>query len=142
MIRQQIVNELINRFSQISTANGYNTDVKTVKEWHHGNFDERDLPAIVVRDKSSTDLQLTNIEHQHLLKFEIDVLVKSNTAPSDVRKLLEDVYKAIAVDDTWNGLAEYTKPMGNEMIIQSQDKAVSGIGIDIEVSYITNAWEI
>jgi len=123
MIRQQIVNELINRFSQISIANGYNTDVKTVKEWHHGNFDERDLPAIVIRDKSSQDIQLTNAEHQHLLRFEIDVLVKSNTAPSDVRRLLQDIYKAISLDGTWNGLAEYTKPMGNEMIIQAQDKA-------------------
>jgi hypothetical protein len=142
MIRQQIVNELTNRFSQISVANGYDTDVKTVKEWHHGNFDDSDLPAIVIRDKSSQDIQLTNTEHQHLLKIEIDVLVKSNTAPSDIRKLLEDVYKAISLDDTWGGLAEYTKPLGNEMIVQYQDKTISGIGIDIEISYITKAWEI
>lgn len=142
MIRQQIVDELINRFSQISVVNGYNTDVKKVKEWDIGNFDEEDLPAIIIRDQNSTDIELTNIEHQHILRVSITGLVKSSTAVSDIRKLQQDIYKAIAVDTTWNGLAEYTKPSGSQIVAQYQDVKASGIEIDIEISYITKAWEL
>ncbi len=142
MIRQQIVDELINRFSQISIANGYNTDIKKVKEWDIGNFDTEDLPAIIIRDQSSTDIQLTNIEHQHILRISIIALVKSSTAVADIRKFLQDIYKAISIDDTWSGLAEYTKPSGNQIIVQYEDVKAAGVEINIEVSYVTNAWEI
>ena len=142
MIRQQIIDELINRFSQISVVNGYNTDVKKVKEWDIGNFDEEDLPAIIIRDQNSTDIELTNIEHQHILRVSITGLVKSSTAVSDIRKLQQDIYKAIAVDTTWNGLAKYTKPSSSQIVAQYQDVKASGIEIDIEISYITKAWEL
>ena len=76
------------------------------------------------------------------VRLEIEVKTKSgSTTAEQVREMIEDVYKAIAQDDTWDGLAIDTNPVSEEIEIGQNDKISGQATITVEIEYRTAKWE-
>lgn len=141
-IREQIITAMISRFQGITKSAGYKSDLgNSVHHFRESDFEPAELPAINVFDNKN------NIDHATLNRFnnvidvELQVKVASGgTTYGEACDIIEDVYRAIAVDDTWGDLALDTQPISDEIEIHQADKIISGILINIQVQYEAVKW--
>jgi hypothetical protein len=143
--RQQIVNAVDARFKAIKIANGYNTDLgNKVYRWKSTDIDRIETMALIYRDLKAPVLDAPHNKSDHNLLFEADIIAKAGTLTDDeVRKMLDDVNKAIGVDWTWGGLAIRTAIIENAISDIEQADKIVGVGkIIFEILYRTNLFGI
>lgn len=141
-IRQQIITALDTRLRTITTANGYLTNVgQRVFDWLDRDLADTELDAIVYRDPANEISQETFSQVDNRVRVEIEVKTKSaSTTAAQVRKLIEDVYKAIGIDETFGGLAHEAQPVSENIDIQQADKIMGSATVVIDIYYMTTKW--
>jgi hypothetical protein len=141
-IRQQIITALDTRLKLIKTTGGYKTNAgNNVFDWLDRDLADTELDAIIYRDRTD-DIQHNLIDvYTHKVRVEIEAKAKSAaTTASQIRKIMDDILKAIGVDDTWGGLAQDTNPLSTEIDIQKSDKIAGEAKINIEIEYDASKW--
>jgi hypothetical protein len=140
--RQQIIDKVKARMQTITTANGYKTDAgQHVFTWLSRVLADSELDAIDIRDKTCPQEQSSLSLYTNKLRVEFEAKTKAASITDEAaREILDDIYKAIGVDDTWDGLAENTEPIENNMDIQQSDKIAGAATIVVEIEYTTEKW--
>ena len=140
-VREQVVNAMADRFRQILTTNGYNTDVgNSVFVWKDTPFSVEELPALNLRDESSDIEDLTNATERVRLNIRTDIVVSNNDPIPTIRAILEDIRKAISVDETFGGLVLYTRMVGDEIDSVSKEDLVASAFVRLYTVYEVPRW--
>lgn len=128
----------------ISTANGYNSNVKTVSVWESVAAEEADLPEILIRDTSDSmpadGVGQARLDHE--LSVELSAALDGKTSVADARNLVADIVKAIGTDYTFGGLAFDTIVNSADLIADDANKVVAFAMVDITVRYRSTKWTI
>lgn len=142
-IRQNIMTAVDGRLKIITTANGYNTNAGAhVFDWLDRDLADSELDAIIYRDKSNEISDSGFGTVINTVTVEIEVKTKSaSTTAAQVRKMIEDVYKAIGTDDTWGGLALTTIPQTDEIDLSQVEKIAGSAMIIVKIQYNTATWQ-
>jgi hypothetical protein len=127
-IRQELVAAVVARFGGITVAGGYLTDTgKNVVLWAVNPLPQEKLPGIVVRDRRCETTLVGRVAHEHRYYFEADLY---SPIAVDVRAVLADVQKAIAVDIRWlvggRPLAVDTQPLDDELDRGQEERLLNG----------------
>lgn len=142
-IRQQLIDKIDARFKTITTANGYKTNVGNhVFDWLDRDLNRTELPSIKYKDpineKSASTTKLWNNE----LTVELELCAAAGTTAAEgVREIAEDVYKALGTDETWDGLATKTIPVGEVTDVEQLDQKVAMCALTIKITYETTKWQ-
>lgn len=143
--RQQIIDYMKTKLAEITTANGYYTNIGSkVYEWKANPFETNEVPGIEIRDleENISDVRTSgnyNL-HNHELNIELRVVCSETTPITTVRKMITDVNKLIGIYPTWNDYAIYTYPIGNKIEVDQQGVFVGQATVIIQVQYRTTAW--
>jgi len=142
-IRQQIITALDTRLKTILVVNDYKTNAgQHVFDWEDRDLDDSELEAIIYRDPGNGRTQATVVEFDNKMVVEIEVKAKAGVETAKrIRKMIEDVFRAIGTDETWGGLADCTTPVGEKIDIQKSDKIIGAGTIFIEIEYRTEKWQ-
>lgn len=139
--RQEIVDIIKSRLQNISLANGYQNDIVTVDEWTMSRIEDRDMPALIVRDTSSSTDNSVSGACGYRLSIEIDVLVSDKTTTMQrLRTIMEDVLRAVGEES--DDFYEYRAFDGDEVIVEHHDKLYGGTRMKFTVEYTTQQWEM
>src|SRR3990172_8463350 len=110
--RQQIMTAIDTRLKLITVTNGYETNAgNNIYEFWDIALEDDELPAIIWRDGAEDSELLVNTTQDRTMTVELVLQALGVTAPAILRKLIADVEKAIAVDNTWGGLVIFTSVM-------------------------------
>lgn len=141
-IRQQIITALDTRLRTITIANGYKTNAGAhVFDWLDRDLADSELDAIVYRDTNNNIISEGFDYYENRMRVEIEAKAKSAaTTAAQVRKIIEDIYKAIGTDETFGGLAHYSEPVSDALDIQQADKIAGSATVTIEVVYVAQKW--
>ena len=138
---QQIMDALGARLATITVANGYRTNIgASVHEDPMDSVTTSSLPVILYRDvDASTEAELS--QHRHTLNVEIGVTL-GGTAPLPlVRKVRDDIAKAIGENQSLGGLCiSIAPPSFSWEIYQDGDEIVTGVMFKTQISYRTMEW--
>lgn len=137
MIRQKIVNTLVEALQNITVKNGFYTDGLKVHEWLSKPLEVQDYPAVIVRDIKD-ELQDTN-PLEHKLFFEIDIAINGSDTSVRLRDILSDVLRAIGEFERQS--AYDTHLLSNEFLLEHADRVYGGVRVEFYVVYHTNRWE-
>ena len=139
--RQDIVDIIKTRLQNISIANGYANDIVKVDEWAMSKLQDKDMPALILRDSGSSVDHSASGSSAHTLQIEIDVLVSDKeTTMSTLRTVMSDVLKAIGYES--EDFYEYRTFDGDEVLVEHQDKLYAGTRMKFSVTYTTLEWEL
>jgi hypothetical protein len=154
-VRQQIIDAMKTRFAGITKANGYNSDLgNSVLDWdtETSGSDPSDwkLPFCNIKDGNSECFIEVMGLFSHELAIDIEVFcTKGKSTAAEIRLILEDIFAAIGVDDTWGGLAQYTMFEDNDgtrrsinLVVEQYNKTIARATIKTKVLYRTNYWQI
>lgn len=148
-IRQKIVSQIVSKLSNITTANGYQTNIgANVADWQI-NWQENELPAVSVCDLVEEFEPLDDeVRMQCTLPVQVRVFIGSNTRASEGRKIIADVLDVVRANQKWNDgtsdLAQWTELKRDGFILDQDAFSMAGIGIDIDIIYYAdrfNAYE-
>lgn len=136
-IRQRIISSMDTRFKTILVTNGYQTDIgKHVFWWKKTPFAQADLPGMNCRDRRQTKSFGAGI-YDNFLTVEIEAGVSGMVSTEDLRKILADIEKAIAIDETWGQLAGTTEIEDDEMNLEEDEQRIAGARMILRVEYTT-----
>ena len=139
--RQEIVDIIKTRLQGISIANGYGNDIVKVDEWAMSKLQDKDMPALVVRDTGSSADNGVSGSCTYRLSIEIDVLVSDkDTTMRMLRSVMSDVLHAIGFES--DDFYESRTFDGDEVLVEHQDKLYGGTRMKFTVVYDTPQWEI
>ncbi len=139
--RQEIVDIIKTRLQSISIANGYGNDIVKVDEWAMSKLQDKDMPALVVRDTGSSADNGVSGSCTYRLQIEIDVLVSDkDTTMQMLRSVMSDVLHAIGSES--DDFYEYRTFNGDEVLVEHQDKLYGGTRMKFTVVYDAPEWEI
>jgi hypothetical protein len=141
-IRKQIMDAFETRLKGILVTGGYATNLgANVKAWRTTDFQPDELPALSFKDTKNDRSSYSQLEYTNMLTIEMEIHPAPgvNTIP-DAYTLIADVYKAIAVDDRWGGLAEDTTPVDDVIEASQHDRIVGKITLTVRVEYTSSKW--
>jgi len=140
--RQEIVDIIKTRLQSISIANGYGHDIVKVDEWAMSKLQDKDMPALIVRDiGSSVDNSMMGSCCSYALQIEIDVLVSDKeTTMKTLRTVMSDVLKAVGTQNS--NFSEYVTFNGDEVLVEHQEKLYGGTRMKFTVIYDSPEWEM
>jgi len=79
------------------------------------------------------------------VEFQVGIqLVDDSTnkaVANKVRDAIDDIYKMIAVDITWGGLARWTIPVDSAIDLIEENKTSGGGNIKVDIDYRTLAFD-
>ena len=139
--RQEIVDILKTRLQNISIANGFANDIVKVDEWAMSKLQDKDMPALVLRDTGSSVNNSASASCSNRLQIEIDVLVSDKeTTMQTLRTVMSDVLKAIGEES--DDFYEHRTFDGDEVLVEHQDRLYAGTRMKFTVVYDSVSWEI
>ena len=139
--RQKIVDILKTRLQNISIANGFANDIVKVDEWAMSKLQDKDMPALVLRDTGSSVNNSVSASCSNRLQIEIDVLVSDKeTTMQTLRTVMSDVLKAIGEES--DDFYEHRTFDGDEVLVEHQDRLYAGTRMKFTVVYDSVSWEI
>lgn len=134
--RQLIIDAIVTRLSALKVSDG----IVRVDEWIVHKLNEKEMPAIVVRDVSSK-VDSSGGSLGHSLSIEIDILVtESVTTMSRLRQIMASILTVIGTEGA--DLLEYRTYEGDDILAEHQDHFYGGARMKFSVDYSTPAWEI
>jgi len=141
-IREQIIAAIMTRFQGILKTAGYKSDLgANIHHFRNSDFEPAELPALNIIDPRNNIGSATTSQFDNAIDIELQIKVASgDTTYKNAYDIIEDVYKAIAVDDTWGYLALDTLPVSDEIETKQAGKVISGIAIRIQVQYEASKW--
>ncbi len=145
--RQTLVDRILARFAGITTAGGYQTNIGAKKkEWQTTPLDESESPAILVRDPVDVVRPDPNgpnsSKHTWAQQIIADaVLPESDQNAVEARKAISDIKKAVAVDQTWGGLAKRSEEVSDKLMLDKTGARVAGVQVIFNVITSRRPWE-
>lgn len=145
--RQTLVDRILARFATITIANGYLTNVGAkVKEWQTTPLDETELTTLLVRDTIASVRPDPNgpnsSKHTWTQQIIVDaVLQESAQNAVEARKTISDINKAVAVDQTWGGLARRSEQVNEKLMLDKSGARVAGVQVIFNVITSRRPWE-
>lgn len=135
--RQLIIDAIVARLSALKVSDG----IVRVDEWIVHKLNEKEMPAIVVRDISSKTDSSTSGSLNYSLSIEIDILVTENsTTMKRLRQIMSSVLTAIGTEG--DDLIDYRTYDGDDILAEHQDHFYGGTRMKFSVEYSTLAWEM
>lgn len=138
---QEIIDEMINRFSSITAGSDYYYTPASVidNRPESKSFSQNDLPALNIRDDSEEKAEdIADVYHDIFYDVEIDIIADAGT---NIRKQKADVLKSINQDKTWDGKAFHTEYLGTDRNrVDQMGNKISDATIRIRVHYRKTAW--
>lgn len=109
-IREQIADQIVTVLGNISTANGYQTDVKAVSRRPLLDSDINGFPTLIVLFPLETkERRATNL-YRCELRFTIGAWVDDNNdVPQQANAIIADIEKALITNQTLGGLVDTTE---------------------------------
>lgn len=139
--RQEIVEILKTRLQNISVSNGYANDIVRVDEWIVAKMHESDMPALVLRDVSSSADNGVSGSTGYRLSVEIDILVSDKaTTMQKLRSIMSDVLRAIG--ESGDDFVEYRTFDGDEILVEHQERLYGGCRMRFTIFYDAVVWEM
>ena len=139
--RQEIVDILKARLQSITVANGYTNDIAKVDEWAMSKLQDKDMPALIVRDTGSSVDNGVSGSASYRLSVEVDVLVSDKeTTMATLRTVMGDVLHAVGAES--DDFYEYRTFDGDEVLVEHQDKLYGANRMKFTVVYDAPVWEI
>lgn len=143
--RQQIVDAVKARMLLVLVANGYQTDVGADQtEWHLTAKPPDELPSHEVRDEieeANVEKPTSGLYERRLEITIIASLVEEAAGATKARLALADIIKAVGTDPTWNGLAKFTLPLQEQIMVAEEGQRISGVTVTFVVVYFRKPWE-
>jgi hypothetical protein len=140
--RLDILNAIETRLTQITTNNGYFTDIgNSVDYWSDLPWEYGEVGAVSFND-AEEESNLVGSEEEHNLTVEIEALSFTNDPKTMGVQLLADIKRAIGTDPTWSGLALTTKVIANNKNVQTQGQAAVRISVTLAIVYRTERWSV
>lgn len=138
MTRQKIVDVVLEKLKNIKIDKGFYSDAgKNVFEWMDKTLEDRDFPAIIIRDSSSKVSDQSLLEHT--LRVEVDVATKGKNSAWNMREVSSDVLKTFGIiEDVLNFKVSY---LGFESLIEQRESMYSGTRMEFEITYHTRRFE-
>lgn len=138
MIRQKVIDTIVENLKRIKRENGFYSDAgKNVFEWMEKTLEDRDFPALIIRDPSSKTISQSLF--QNILKIEVDVATKGKNSIWNMREATSDVLKIFGeLEDILNYKIEY---LGFEAVSEQRESMYSGTRMEFEITYHTRRFE-
>lgn len=142
IVAQQIIDAFDARMKTILTSNGYSTNVgQKVFAWRSAAMDESELDGLVYRDESA---EIVNVTLAHT-DWRLSITIHLYAAPGDntmteLRKMIDDVCKAIGTDEFWGGLALRTDLLTVSKDMEHQEHKLGQGELSIAIIYRTARW--
>jgi hypothetical protein len=144
-LREQIISAVATRFTGITVANGYETNLgQRSFRWRVTDFKDDELPCHNFRDISCDIEQMVSGLHNCKLKIEsIAVAKKPDGMAIDKygRKMIADIWKAIGTDRRWSNLARTTMPLRDEIIVEHENYLMCAVKVEFEIEYRTTSYD-
>lgn len=143
--RQNIITLLIDKLDNITTANGYHTNIgNNVAEWSASAMEpSEDATKVIVKDVGQDWLNesANPTTGKHLWSLQIQIMVVSaDVAPTVQRQMLADIYKAIGVFADDRNYHHGCYPIADEFDVVQNENKVFEILVQIRVDYETGDW--
>jgi hypothetical protein len=143
--RGLIVAAMKSRFQGINTGEGYITDMgNNVFLWKQSDFSPEEYPAVSIKDGDEEVAAHTIRYSKWTLTVELLGAVQSPTdgaKPEDVaelgRQMIEDLVKAIYVDETWGVVNTQTYVKNTGIQVDQENKALAWCYLKLHVIYLT-----
>jgi len=136
------------RLEGIAKADGYQTDAgAAVFSWLSYRLAPATFPMLVWRDAERTvstadDFSPSLGEESHILAIDIEGMIRCSDDIAELRALIEDVRKAVAVDIYWGGLADTTENWQDSKTVEDTEEGLLGFcRITFEIIYNLGNWE-
>lgn len=145
-LRQKFVDLVVARMQTILTAGGYETNIGQRVADSQTHWDQSELPATSVFDLVN-EPSIENIRSRrqtNRMPLEIRVFTVSGTLPTEARKIIADVYKAIRVDPFWTVagkntvIATYPKRDGFD---RNESFEITACIVEVEIEYFSNTFD-
>ena len=138
MTRQKIVDVVLENLKNIKIDKGFYSDAgKNVFEWMDKTLEDRDFPAIIIRDSSSKVSDQSLLEH--ILRVEVDVATKGKNSAWNMREVSSDVLKTFGIiEDALNFKVSY---LGFESLVEQRESMYSGTRMEFEIIYHSRRFE-
>ncbi len=141
-IRQQIIDELICIFGKLTKLYGHKTNLgSNVFEWKTTNFQESDLPGIMLRDTTET-VDTRGLRHFYTLTIETESKFQASTTTNIAREVIADIICVLGQNVTLGGLVYNIRPVEIELLnFEKTDKNFGTVLINFEVEYSTELFQ-
>lgn len=138
-IRQQIMDAVRIRFSNILVANGYKTDIgNNVFEWRDADIEAAKLPAIKYRDSDGSIEAITVGEVENHIKVEVEISTAGSAGLDELRNAVADMTLAIGVDVTFGGLAQDTSLFNDNYSIEHVENKYYRAALSFDITFTTD----
>jgi hypothetical protein len=142
LIRLQILDAIETRLTQITTINGYFTDIGNLTDyWSDLPWEYGEVGAVSFNDAEEESIDVGS-EQEHRLTIEIEALSFTNDPKTVGVQLLADIKRAIGIDPTWGELALKTAIVANNKNVQTQGRTVVRIAATLEIVYRTSRYAV
>lgn len=138
---QSIIDALETRLATILTTGGYNTDAgQNVYENRSTPLNDTEMPAIVFTYEELVEAD-TFQEELHTLEIEFELHAAGASARDDIRSIAEDVVTAMAVDETFGGLADDVElPRESGLKVEAAEQDYARGTLTMSVQYTTDLY--
>ncbi len=140
-IEQKIVDAVLQNLRAINKKNGYSFNIvaEQVKDWAEVAFEQKNLPAIDVRDFSNEIDEAD--EDLHNYRFEVTLFVAGEDAPNDVRAKAQDVITAFGKIET-NAEVEGAIFLSASKDVDEASRKLMSVTMQFQIDYRSYKWEI
>lgn len=144
--REAIMQSIMSALAQISTANGYNTNVgASVHEWRAVPFDPSDLPALNVRDLFE-ETEVGSPQSKWALRtlyVQIEALTVGQGGPQLAREIVADIERALGnVTAFEDGTSIQVEPtLTGRFLLDQHERAFVGVIYEFKVKYQTRKFD-
>jgi len=140
MKRQQIIDKLKEVLNQITTVNGYQTDIgQNVFDWRLEPLRREETPCIVIRDIES---YVDDYNNANDIRLELQFDIIMTTTIEDLRKALADLKKCLGQNETLDGLVFYMQWKNDSFDADLEEDRILVASCRVSTLYRVNRWEI
>ena len=106
--------------------------------WKTAPFQYSEVPGVNIKDERDSISRFSIGLDDHNMVVSIEAFAANDTA---LRSLIADIIACIGSDVTWGGLAEDTKPIGDETFaVEQKGKTIAGCKMYVTVEFATGLW--
>jgi len=136
-LRQQIVDAIEQRMKMIRQINGYETDIgENIFWWLESPLTIEDLPGMICRDRVNKRSAGLGI-YDNTMQVEIEAKNEGSMGSEDVRNIIADIERVVALDETWGGLAFGTEIVEDEIMVEQNEYTIAAVKLTLTIEYRT-----
>lgn len=145
--QEEIVAAVINKLKEITTANGYVTDIgNNVNDWNSDKIQEGTPEYVEIQDPETVFVKRGEpgyLEQAHKQHLKLQVLLVFEKKPiTQSRKAVADVYKLIGSNRQyfWDNHQIIIQPVSHNLDISKEDRTITGAQVILDIEFVTTLW--